>query len=233
MLLSATSVLSILDPLIPHCLTSVFFFPSERPLGPHVFWSWPLYLLWYRASNRNGNLFQGFFHFPVATWSVTCIALLFQFQSVMLLLHSQRRYIFEYDQSDYLLSVTMPSMVRHGLQTMLSVGYYRNIYTPPDSSTAFIQDFTRDGRLLQTLYPGTGRRILYKYTKQSRLSEILYDTAQVTFTYEESSGVIKTIHLMHDGFICTIRYRQTGLLDLHLLSGVIQPALLKLWALIL
>ncbi|NXA45903.1 TEN1 protein, partial [Nothocercus julius] len=138
-------------------------------------------------------------------WSYTYLE-----KSVMLLLHSQRRYIFEYDQSSYLLSVTMPSMVRHSLQTMLSVGYHRNIYTPPDSSAAFIQDFTRDGRLLQTLYPGTGRRVLYKYTKQSRLSEILYDTTQVTFTYEESSGVIKTIHLMHDGFICTIRYRQTG-----------------------
>ncbi|EGW11892.1 Teneurin-1 [Cricetulus griseus] len=122
----------------------------------------------------------------------------------------QRRYIFEYDQSDCLLSVTMPSMVRHSLQTMLSVGYYRNIYTPPDSSTSFIQDYSRDGRLLQTLHLGTGRRVLYKYTKQARLSEILYDTTQVTLTYEESSGVIKTIHLMHDGFICTIRYRQTG-----------------------
>lgn len=145
----------------------------------------------------------------------------------MLLLHSQRRYIFEYDQSDYLLSVTMPSMVRHALQTMLSVGYYRNIYTPPDSTAAFIQDITRDGRLLQTLYPGTGRRVLYKYTKQSRLSEILYDTTQVTFTYEESSGVIKTIHLMHDGFICTIRYRQTGLCNYNYFAKVFgsDPAL--------
>ncbi|KAK1346397.1 hypothetical protein QTO34_000253 [Cnephaeus nilssonii] len=138
-------------------------------------------------------------------WSYTYLE-----KSVMLLLHSQRRYIFEYDQSDCLLSVTMPSMVRHSLQTMLSVGYYRNIYTPPDSSTSFIQDYSRDGRLLQTLHVGTGRRVLYKYTKQARLSEILYDTTQVTLTYEESSGVIKTIHLMHDGFICTIRYRQTG-----------------------
>ncbi|XP_003801946.1 teneurin-1 isoform X3 [Otolemur garnettii] len=138
-------------------------------------------------------------------WSYTYLE-----KSVMLLLHSQRRYIFEYDQSDCLLSVTMPSMVRHSLQTMLSVGYYRNIYTPPDSSTSYIQDYSRDGRLLQTLHLGTGRRVLYKYTKQARLSEILYDTTQVTLTYEESSGVIKTIHLMHDGFICTIRYRQTG-----------------------
>ncbi|XP_075394371.1 teneurin-1 isoform X3 [Tenrec ecaudatus] len=138
-------------------------------------------------------------------WSYTYLE-----KSVMLLLHSQRRYIFEYDQSDCLLSVTMPSMVRHSLQTMLSVGYYRNIYTPPDSSTAFIQDYSRDGRRLQSLNLGTGRRVLYRYTKQARLSEILYDTTQVTLTYEESSGVIKTIHLMHDGFICTIRYRQTG-----------------------
>ncbi|XP_063102453.1 teneurin-1 isoform X3 [Cavia porcellus] len=138
-------------------------------------------------------------------WSYTYLE-----KSVMLLLHSQRRYIFEYDQSDCLLSITMPSMVRHSLQTMLSVGYYRNIYTPPDSSTSFIQDYGRDGRLLQTLHLGTGRRVLYKYTKQARLSEILYDTTQVTLTYEESSGVIKTIHLMHNGFICTIRYRQTG-----------------------
>ncbi|XP_053129531.1 teneurin-1 isoform X11 [Hemicordylus capensis] len=138
-------------------------------------------------------------------WSYTYLE-----KSVMLLLHSQRRYIFEYDQSDYLLSVTMPSMVRHTFQTMLSVGYYRNLYSPPDSSASFIQDFTRDGRLLQTLYPGTGRRVLYKYTKQSRLSEILYDTTQVSLTYEESSGVIKTIHLLQDAFICTIRYRQTG-----------------------
>ncbi|XP_054532449.1 teneurin-1 isoform X2 [Pan troglodytes] len=138
-------------------------------------------------------------------WSYTYLE-----KSVMLLLHSQRRYIFEYDQPDCLLSVTMPSMVRHSLQTMLSVGYYRNIYTPPDSSTSFIQDYSRDGRLLQTLHLGTGRRVLYKYTKQARLSEVLYDTTQVTLTYEESSGVMKTIHLMHDGFICTIRYRQTG-----------------------
>lgn len=149
----------------------------------------------------------------------------------MLLLHSQRRYIFEYDQSDCLLSVTMPSMVRHSLQTMLSVGYYRNIYTPPDSSTSFIQDYSRDGRLLQTLHLGTGRRVLYKYTKQARLSEILYDTTQVTLTYEESSGVVKTIHLMHDGFICTIRYRQTGLLwksgDIYTTSHFLMRFLLR------
>uniref|UniRef100_A0AAY4CU76 Teneurin-1 n=1 Tax=Denticeps clupeoides TaxID=299321 RepID=A0AAY4CU76_9TELE len=131
-------------------------------------------------------------------------------KSIMLLLHSQRRYIFEYDQTNRLLSVTMPSMVRHSLQSMLSIGYYRNIYSPPDSQASIMQDFTQDGRLLQTLFLGTGRRTIYKYTKQARLSEILYDTTLVTFTHNDSSGVVKTIHLMHEGFVCTIRYRQIG-----------------------
>ncbi|KAF7707190.1 teneurin-1-like isoform X3 [Silurus meridionalis] len=134
----------------------------------------------------------------------------FMEKSVVLQLHSQRRYIFEYDQTDRLLAVTMPSMVRHSLQSMLSLGYYRNIYSPPDGGAHIIQDFTRDRRLLQTHHLGSGRRVLYKYTKQARLSEIIYDTTLVTFTYDDTSGMIKTIHLMHDGFVCTIRYRQTG-----------------------
>ncbi|XP_022536740.2 teneurin-1 isoform X2 [Astyanax mexicanus] len=140
------------------------------------------------------------------TWSYS-----FQEKSVQLLLHSQRRYTFEYDQTDYLMSITLPSMVKHGLQTALSIGYYRNTYTPPDApGHALVQDYTPDGRLLQTLYMGSGRRVLYKYSRTSRLSEILYDSTLVSFTYDESSGAIKTVHLMQEGFVCTIRYRQTG-----------------------
>lgn len=135
----------------------------------------------------------------------------FPSQSVQLLLHSQRRYTFEYDQTDCLLSVTLPSMVRHSLQTSLSVGYYRNTYTPPDSPTScFTQDYAHDGRLLQSLYLGTGRHVIYKYSRVARLAEILYDSTLITFTYDEATGAVKTIHLMHEGFVCTIRYRQTG-----------------------
>ncbi|XP_048090004.1 LOW QUALITY PROTEIN: teneurin-1 [Alosa alosa] len=140
------------------------------------------------------------------SWSYTYLE-----KSVMLLLHSQRRYTFEYDQTDYLLSVTMPSMVRHSLQSTLSVAYYRNTYTPPDTpSSALIQDYAHDGRLLQTLHLGTGRRTIYRYNRMSHLAEVLYDSTLVTFTYDEAAGAIKTIHLMQDGFICSIRYKQTG-----------------------
>uniref|UniRef100_A0A3Q2D415 Teneurin-1-like n=1 Tax=Cyprinodon variegatus TaxID=28743 RepID=A0A3Q2D415_CYPVA len=131
-------------------------------------------------------------------------------RSIMLLLHSQRRYIFDYDQTDRLVAVTMPSMVKHTLQSLLSIGYYRNIYTPPESQASFMQDFTLDGRLRRTQYLGTGRCVVYRYTPAARLSEVVYDSTLVTFTYDEASGTVKTIHLTHDGFISSIRYRQTG-----------------------
>uniref|UniRef100_A0A3B4ALP1 EGF-like domain-containing protein n=1 Tax=Periophthalmus magnuspinnatus TaxID=409849 RepID=A0A3B4ALP1_9GOBI len=134
-------------------------------------------------------------------------------RSIMLLLHSQRRYVFEYDQTDRLVAVTMPSMVRHSLQSLLSVGYYRNIYTPPDSQASFLQDYTLDGRLLRMQYLGTGRSVIYRSggkMSAARLSEVVYDSSLATFTYDEASGTIKTIHLTHNGFISSIRYRQTG-----------------------
>ncbi|KAM7389460.1 hypothetical protein PAMP_023437 [Pampus punctatissimus] len=131
-------------------------------------------------------------------------------RSIMLLLHSQRRYVFEYEQTDRLVAVTMPSMVKHTLQSLLSIGYYRNIYTPPDSQASFLQDYTLDGRLLRSQYLGTGRNVLYRYTPAARLSEVVYDSTLVTFTYDEASGTVKTIHLTHNGFISSIRYRQTG-----------------------
>ncbi|CAL8332205.1 unnamed protein product, partial [Gadus morhua 'NCC'] len=138
-------------------------------------------------------------------WSYTYVD-----RSTMLLLHSQRRYVFEYDHTDRLVAVTMPSMVRHTLQSFLSVGYYRNMYTPPDSQAHFLQDYSLNGRLLKTQYLGTGRSVVYRYTPSARLSEVVYDSTLVTFTYDEALGTVKTIHLTHNGFISSIRYRQTG-----------------------
>lgn len=39
---------------------------------------------------------------------------------------------------------------------------------------------------------------------------MVYDSTLVTFTYDDASGTVKTIHLTHSGFISSIRYRQTG-----------------------
>ncbi|XP_066574257.1 teneurin-3 isoform X7 [Amia ocellicauda] len=138
-------------------------------------------------------------------WSYTYLE-----KSMVLLLHSQRQYIFEYDLLDHLSAITMPSVARHTMQTIRSIGYYRNIYNPPESNASVIADYTEDGQLLQVAHLGTGRRVLYKYRRQTKLSEILYDSTRVSFTYDETAGVLKTVNLQSEGFICTIRYRQIG-----------------------
>ncbi|XP_037109860.1 teneurin-3 isoform X5 [Syngnathus acus] len=139
------------------------------------------------------------------TWSYTYLD-----KSMVLLLHSQHQYIFDYDSGDRLSAVTMPSVARHTMQTIRSIGYYRNIYTPPESNASVTVDYSEDGQLLRVAHLGTGRRILYKYRRQNKMAEILYDSTRVSFTYDETAGVLKTVNLQTEGFICSIRYRQIG-----------------------
>uniref|UniRef100_A0AAZ3RVZ3 Teneurin-3 n=1 Tax=Oncorhynchus tshawytscha TaxID=74940 RepID=A0AAZ3RVZ3_ONCTS len=139
------------------------------------------------------------------TWSYTYLD-----KSMVLLLHSQRQYIFDYDLLDRLSAVTMPSVARHTMQTIRSLGYYRNIYNPPESNASVTVDYSEDGQLLRVAHLGTGRRILYKYRRQNKMAEILYDSTRVSFTYDETAGVLKTVNLQSEGFICSIRYRQIG-----------------------
>lgn len=129
---------------------------------------------------------------------------------MVLLLQSQRQYIFEYDSSDRLHAVTMPSIARHSMSTHTSIGYIRNIYNPPESNASVIFDYSDDGRILKTSFLGTGRQVFYKYGKLSKLSEIAYDSTAVTFGYDETTGVLKMVNLQSGGFSCTIRYRKIG-----------------------
>ncbi|XP_021566466.1 teneurin-2 isoform X2 [Carlito syrichta] len=131
-------------------------------------------------------------------------------KSMVLLLQSQRQYIFEYDSSSRLHAVTMPSVARHSMSTHTSIGYIRNIYNPPESNASVIFDYSDDGRILKTSFLGTGRQVFYKYGKLSKLSEIVYDSTAVTFGYDETTGVLKMVNLQSGGFSCTIRYRKIG-----------------------
>ncbi|XP_053279091.1 teneurin-4 [Pleuronectes platessa] len=139
------------------------------------------------------------------SWSYTYLE-----KSMVLLLYSQRQYIFEFDKNDRLSSVTMPNVARQTLETSRSIGYYRNTYRPPEGNASVLQDYSENGQLLQTTYLGTGRRVIYKYGKLSKLLEILYDTTRIGFSYDEVTGMLKTVNLQSEGFTCTIRYRQIG-----------------------
>lgn len=138
------------------------------------------------------------------------LSLLLSLQSMVLLLQSQRQYIFEFDTSGRITAVTMPSVARHTMFTHVSIGYIRNTYNPPESNASIIHDFSEDGRPKATHYLGTGRRVLYKYGKLAKLAEILYDSTVVTFGYDETAGVLKMVNLQSGGFSCTIRYRKMG-----------------------
>nr|XP_055033235.1 teneurin-2 isoform X8 [Misgurnus anguillicaudatus] len=131
-------------------------------------------------------------------------------KSMVLLLQSQRQYIFEFDATNHITAVTMPSVARHTMSTHVSIGYIRNTYNPPESNASIIYDFSEDGRPQATYFLGTGRRVLYKYGKLAKLSEILYDSTAITFGYDETAGVLKMVNLQSGGFSCTIRYRKMG-----------------------
>lgn len=66
---------------------------------------------------------------------------------MVLMLHSQHQYIFDYGTGGRLSAVTMPSVARHTMQTIRSVGYYRNIYTPPESNASVTVDYSEDGQV--------------------------------------------------------------------------------------
>ncbi|KAL0972664.1 hypothetical protein UPYG_G00192610 [Umbra pygmaea] len=131
-------------------------------------------------------------------------------KSMVLLLSSQRQYIFEFDRNDRLSSVTMPNVARITLETTRSIGYYRNTYRAAEGNASVLQDYSEDGQLMQTAYLGTGRRVLYKYGKLAKLLEMLYDTTRIAFSYDEAAGMLKVVNLQSEGFTCTIRYRQIG-----------------------
>lgn len=113
-------------------------------------------------------------------------------QSIMLLLHSKRRYIFEYDQTDRLVAVAVPSMAKHTLQSLLSIGYYRNIHTPPASQASFVQDFTLDGRLLKTQYLGTGRSVIYRYNSDQDVTGLIWIRAVLFYFLAPYTGIENT-----------------------------------------
>ncbi|MEQ2265788.1 Teneurin-3, partial [Xenotaenia resolanae] len=99
-------------------------------------------------------------------WSYTYLD-----KSMVLLLHSQHQYIFDYDSGNRLSAVTMPSVARHTMQTIRSVGYYRNMYTPPESNASVTVDYSEEGQVCgfqslcsKEILPGFFRKTLTLHT---------------------------------------------------------------------
>ncbi|XP_075213771.1 teneurin-a transmembrane protein [Lycorma delicatula] len=89
-------------------------------------------------------------------------------------LPSGRKFSLVYDDMGGLRHVTLPSGTRHSFSAQASLGFCRYTYTAPGSTRAYLQHYSHSGALLQTVYPGDGARVLYRYHTSGQLAEIVH-----------------------------------------------------------
>lgn len=108
-------------------------------------------------------------------------------------LASQRSFILGYDDDGGLRHVSLPSGTRHAFSVQPSIGFIRATYTPPGSAKSYLQHFSYDGRLLQTVFPGDGARVVYRYTPSGQLSELVHGDGRSQFVYSPGTGSLSQV----------------------------------------
>lgn len=104
-------------------------------------------------------------------------------------LASQRSFLLSYDDDGGLRHITLPSGTKHSFSLQSSLGFLRATYTPPGSSKAFLQHFSHSGLLLQTVYPGDGARVVYRYLPNERLNEVVHGDGKTLYHYAAETGL--------------------------------------------
>lgn len=77
-------------------------------------------------------------------------------------LASDRYFTLQYDDDGGLRHIVLPSGTMHSFSCQASIGFLRVTYTPPGTSKSYLQHYSHDGKLLQTVFPGDGARIVYR-----------------------------------------------------------------------
>lgn len=108
-------------------------------------------------------------------------------------LASQRKFMLAYDEDGGLRHITLPSGTKHSFAMQPSIGFIRLTYTPPGSSKPYLQHFSHSGALLQTVFPGDGARVVYRYNPSGELGEIVHGDGQSEFAYNPITGMLTTI----------------------------------------
>lgn len=108
-------------------------------------------------------------------------------------LASQRKFLLSYDEDGGLRHVTLPSGTKHSFSFQPSIGFIRLTYTPPGSTKPYLQHYSHSGALLQTVFPGDGARIIYRYNPSGELSEIVHGDGQSEFSYNSVTGMPSTV----------------------------------------
>lgn len=108
-------------------------------------------------------------------------------------LASQRKFAISYDENGGLRHVTLPSGTKHSFSMQSSIGFIRATYSPPGSTKPYLQHYSYSGALLQTVYPGDGAHIVYRYNAAGQLSEIVHGDGRSEFTYNTVTGMPSTV----------------------------------------
>lgn len=104
-------------------------------------------------------------------------------------LASQRSFKYMYDEDGGLTHVVLPSGTNHSFSVQPSIGFLRVTYTPPGSTKKYLQHYSHTGELLQTVFPGDGARVIYRYFTTNKVSEVIHGDGQTQIHYAESSGL--------------------------------------------
>ncbi|XP_057340739.1 teneurin-a isoform X2 [Microplitis mediator] len=113
-------------------------------------------------------------------------------------LASKREFSLEYDENGGLRHIILPAGTRHSFSCQASLGFLRVTYTPPGSTRSYLQHYSHEGNLLQTVFPGDGARIVYRYHPWGQLSEIVHGDGKSEIRYTESGLPSEVIHTEKD-----------------------------------
>ncbi|XP_033329180.2 teneurin-a transmembrane protein isoform X3 [Megalopta genalis] len=113
-------------------------------------------------------------------------------------LASDRNFSLEYDDDGGLRHIILPSGTKHSFSCHASLGFLRVTYTPPGSIRAYLQHYSHDGNLLQTVFPGDGARIVYRYHTSGQLAEVVHGDGKSEIRYTDSGLPSEVIHSERD-----------------------------------
>lgn len=108
-------------------------------------------------------------------------------------LASQRKFLLAYDEDGGLRHITLPSGTKHSFSLQPSIGFIRATYNPPGSNKPYLQHFSHSGALLQTVFPGDGARVVYRYNPTGQLTEIVHGDGKSEFLYNAMTGMLSTV----------------------------------------
>ncbi|KAG5320005.1 TENA protein, partial [Acromyrmex heyeri] len=113
-------------------------------------------------------------------------------------LASNRQFSLQYDDDGGLRHIILPSETKHSFSCQASLGFLRVTYTPPGSTRAYLQHYSHEGNLLQTVFPGDGARIVYRYHTSGQLAEVVHGDGKSEIRYTESGLPSEVIHSERD-----------------------------------